>query len=171
MKAAAKMTQGQGPPAGFDAKADELIARYPVSKRSAALPLMHLWQETFGFISGAGVEWIAAKLGIEPIRILELVTFYPMFRQAPIGQHHIRICRTLSCALAGARELHEELCRRTGASGDAHGPLTSPDGKYTIEFVECLASCGTAPAAMIGDRLVERANSPEGIKDCLRETD
>lgn len=155
----------------FEAKADELISHYPASRRSAALPLLHLWQETFGFVSGRGIEWIAAKLAIEPIRILELVTFYPMFRQAPIGRRHIRVCRTLSCALAGARELHAELCRRTGASGDPHAPLTSPDGEYTIEFVECLASCGTAPVALADDRLIERANLPEKIEACLSHRD
>ncbi|MCC6354078.1 MAG: NAD(P)H-dependent oxidoreductase subunit E [Verrucomicrobiae bacterium] len=158
-------------PADFTARADEIIARYPASARSATLPLLHLWQETFGFVSGQGVEWIGARLGLEPIRILELVTFYPMFRQAPIGRRHIRVCRTLSCALAGARDLYAELCRRTGAAGDAHGPVTSPDGEYTIEFVECLASCGTAPVAMIGDRLIESANTPDNIEACLGKGD
>lgn len=154
-------------PPGFEGRADEIIARYPVSRRSAALPLLHLWQDTFGFVSGRGIEWIAARLGLGPINVLELVTFYPMFRQAPIGRRHIRVCRTLSCALAGAQDLFAELCRRTGATGDPHGPITSPDGEFTIEFVECLASCGTAPVAMLGDQLIESANSPEKIEACL----
>lgn len=158
-------------PPDFGSRADAIIARYPVSRRSAALPLLHLWQETFGFVSGKGIEWIAAKLGLEPIHILELVTFYPMFRQAPIGRRHIRVCRTLSCALAGARDLHAELCRRTGASGDPHGTMTSPDGEYTIEFVECLASCGSAPVAMAGDHLIETANTPANIEACLGPRD
>jgi NADH-quinone oxidoreductase subunit E len=158
---------GPGLPAGFEAQADEIVARYPASRRSAALPLLHCWQESFGFVSGRGIEWIAAKLGIEPVRILELVTFYPMFRQQAIGRRHIRVCRTLSCALAGARELHAELCRRAGAHGDPHGPVTSPDGEYTIEFVECLASCGTAPVVMVGDCLIEKVDAPEKIDACL----
>lgn len=158
-------------PPHFDARADELISHYPASRRSAALPLLHLWQETFGLVSGQGIEWIAAKLGLAPVHILELVTFYPMFRQNPIGRRHIRVCRTLSCALAGARDLHAELCKRTGATGDPHGTMTSPDGEYTIEFVECLASCGSAPVAMIGDRLVEAANTPAKIETCLGHRD
>ena len=73
------------------------IARYPQEhQRSAAMSLLHLWQEHFGFISDEAVVWIAAKLGLEPINILELVTFYPMFRQKPAGKTHIRVCRTLS---------------------------------------------------------------------------
>jgi NADH-quinone oxidoreductase subunit E len=65
-------------PAELERKMDEAIGHYPAEhKRSAALPLMHLWQEHFGFIGDEGVNWIAAKLGLEPINILELVTFYP----------------------------------------------------------------------------------------------
>ena len=94
---------------------DEAIARYPEEhRRSAAMPLLHLWQEHFGFISDDGVLWIAAKLGLQPINILELVTFYPMFRQKPVGKTHIRVCRTLSCAMAGSYQLMENLCATTG---------------------------------------------------------
>ena len=69
------------------------------------MPLLHLWQEHFGFISDEAVLSIAEKLGLQPINILELVTFYPMFRQKSPGKTHIRICRTLSCAMAGSFEL------------------------------------------------------------------
>src|SRR5208282_5816164 len=77
------------------------ITQYPVSKRSATLPLLHLIQEQFGYIDEAAIEWVAKKLGLEPINVLELVTFYPMIRREPAGKHHIRICRTLSCAMVG----------------------------------------------------------------------
>src|SRR5207237_1298779 len=79
------------------------IAQYPPErKRSAVLPLLHLWQERFGFISDEGINWIADKLELQPINILELVTFYPMLRQKSAGKTHIRVCRTLSCAMAGS---------------------------------------------------------------------
>ena len=97
-------------PPALEAKIDEAITHYPVSKRSATLPLLHLIQEHFGFVSQEAIKWIAAKLGIEPINVLELVTFYPMFRQAPAGKTHIRVCRTLSCAMAGSYELMEAIC-------------------------------------------------------------
>ena len=81
---------------------DEAIARYPRDqKRSASLPLLHLWQEHFGFISDEAVTRIAAKLGLQPINILELVSFYPMLLEKRAGKIHIRGCRTLSCAMAG----------------------------------------------------------------------
>src|ERR1044071_646612 len=97
-------------PGELEPKMDEAIGHYPADqKRSASMPPLHLWQEHFGFITDQAITWIAAKLGLEPINILELVTFYPMFRQAPIGRKHIRVCRTLSCAMAGSNRLMEKL--------------------------------------------------------------
>jgi NADH-quinone oxidoreductase subunit F len=152
---------------------DEAIGHYPAEqKRSASMPLLHLWQEHFGFISDEGIVWIAAKLGLEPINILELVTFYPMFRQAPAGRKHIRVCRTLSCAMAGAYPLMEKLARLTNIDREhqgmgMHNPVSiSPDGECSIEFVECLASCGTAPVCMIDDELHEKVD-PDSATDLL----
>ncbi|MEZ5404797.1 MAG: NAD(P)H-dependent oxidoreductase subunit E [Verrucomicrobiia bacterium] len=151
----------------FLAKVDETIAHYPVSKRSASLPLLHLWQEEFGHISDEAIHWIAEKLSLQPIQILELVTFYPMFRQKPFGKYHIKVCRTLSCALGGGYELHECFKKTLQVDGDAHGPIHSPDGKYTLEFVECLASCGTAPVCMINDDFHEKVDSQEKVNALL----
>ena len=152
---------------------DEAIGHYPMDhKRSAAMPLLHLWQEHFGFISDEGVQWVAAKLDLQPINILELVTFYPMFRQGRAGKMHIRVCRTLSCAMAGSNRLMENLCAATGIVRQRHGdgmhnPISvSADGSYSIEFVECLASCGTAPACMVGETLHENMDA-NSIVDLL----
>ena len=101
-------------PSALLAKIDEAITHYPVSKRSASLPLLHLWQEHFGFISDEAVTWIATKLELQPINILELVTFYPMFRRQPAGAKHIRVCRTLSCSMAGSYNLRDELAKSAG---------------------------------------------------------
>ncbi len=137
------------------------------------MPLLHLWQEHFGFISDEAVLWIAKKLGVQPINILELVTFYPMFRQKPAGKTHIRVCRTLSCAMAGGFELMENLCaaleiQRPPDGDGIHDPIAvSADGNYSVEFVECLASCGTAPVCMIGEQLREQLD-PNSIADLLR---
>ena len=132
---------------------DEVITHYPV-KRSAALPLLHFVQEDQGFVSSEAVEWIAAKLELQPINIQELVTFYPMFHQNPIGRRHIKVCRTLSCAIMGGYRTCAEFQRQfgTGLGG------VSPGGEVTVEFVECLASCGTAPVVMIDDELHEKVD-------------
>src|SRR5437868_7907954 len=117
------------------AEIEEFITHYP-KKRSASLMLLHAVQERFGYISRQAVEWVAAKLELQPINIYELVTFYPMFHQARVGKHHLRVCRTLSCALGGSYKLHEHLCRKLGLDPDEHGAQTTPDGNYTVEFVE-----------------------------------
>ena len=141
-------------PPALEAEINEVISHYPV-KRSASLMLLHAIQEHFGYLSKEAMEWTAAKLELQPINIFELVTFYPMFRQEPVGKHHFKVCRTLSCALGGSGKLHEHLCTRLGLDSHAHGAQTTPDGKFTVEFVECLASCGTAPVMMCNEEFHE----------------
>ena len=141
-------------PAVLEAEIDELITHYP-KKRSASLMLLHAIQEQFGYISRQAVEWIAAKLELQPINIYELVTFYPMLHQKPVGKFHLRVCRTLSCALGGSYRLHELLCAKLGLDPGIHRPQTTSDGKFTLEFVECLAGCGTAPVMMCNDAFYE----------------
>jgi NADH-quinone oxidoreductase subunit F len=153
---------------------DEAIARYPQDRqRSAAMPLLHLWQQHFGFVSDEAVIWIAEKLGLQAINIFELVSFYPMFREQRAGKTHIRVCRTLSCAMAGSYELMDKFCAVTGIVRKSekegmHTPISgSLDGNYSVEFVECLASCGTAPVCMIGEELHENVG-PNSVVDLLR---
>ncbi len=141
-------------PAQLESELDEITTRYP-QKRSASLMYLHALQEHFGFISPEAMEWTAKKLGLEPINIYELVTFYPMFRREKAGDCQIKVCRTLSCALGGSAELRAHLCRKLGLDEKAHGVQTTPDGKYSVEFVECLAGCGTAPVMMINDEFYE----------------
>ncbi len=142
--------------AELEAEAEERISHYPVNKRSATLPLLHIVQHKFGYISAPAIDWVAAKLDLEPIKVLEVVTFYPGFRQSAPGKFHIRVCRTLSCAMGGSYELMERLCELTGIdrsqSDPHHHPIAvSPCGNFSVEFAECLASCGTAPVCMVND--------------------
>ena len=134
-------------------KIDEVITHYPV-KRSATLPLLHLIQEDIGYIPEKAEEWIAAKLEIEPINVYEVITFYPMFRRKPIGRRHIKVCRTLSCALLGGYKT----CEQFEKEFNTHRGEVSPGGDVTIDFVECLASCGTAPVVLIDDDLHENVD-------------
>ncbi len=159
-------------PAELESQIDEVITHYPVSKRSASLPLLHLFQEYFGRIEDEAIEWVARKLELEPINVLELVTFYPMFRREPLGKHHIRVCRTLSCAMAGGYQLLDTFCKHANIAREqsGHGDhlLKSADGKYSIEFVECLASCGFGPVCMIDDDFFE-AVAQEGVPQLLEK--
>ena len=150
-------------PADLEARIDEAITHYPVSKRSAVLPVLHLLQEHFRYLSEDAVNWTAQKLGLEPIKVLEVVTFYPGFRQEAPGKIHIRVCRTLACAMAGSYETLNKFCEAANIDGSHlshHHPIAkSADGTYSIEFVECLASCGTAPVLLVEDELHEKVTT------------
>ena len=141
-------------PRELEAKIDELITHYP-QKRSASLMLLHALQEHYGWLSKDAIEWTARKLDLQPINVYELVTFYPMFRQEPVGKHVLKVCRTLSCALGGSKQLHEHLCAKLGIDAHKHGLQTTKDGRLSVEFVECLASCGTAPVMMCNEEFYE----------------
>jgi NADH-quinone oxidoreductase subunit E len=163
--------QGQSgfsvPPA-LETEIDALITHYP-QKRSASLMVLHAIQGRFGWISQEAVEWTARKLELQPINIYELVTFYPMFRQQPVGKYQIKICRTLSCALGGSYELHKHFCEKLGLDHRQHGAQTTKDGKFTVEFVECLAGCGTAPVMMCNDdfhEAVSHTKADEVLRNC-----
>lgn len=142
---------------------DEAITHYPV-KRSAVLPLLHLIQEDAGYISNEAIEWVAAKLSLQPINVYEVVTFYPMFRQKPIGRRHVKVCRTLSCALMGGYKT----CEVFEQEFNTHRGEISPGGEVTIEFVECLASCGTAPVVMIDDDLHGKVDGTKARQLCAQ---
>jgi len=141
----------------LEAEAGKRLAQFPEDRqRSAVLPLLHYVQHHHGFISTEAIDWVAARLNIEPVKVLEVVTFYPGFRQSAPGQFHIRVCRTLSCAMGGSHELMEKLCEltgidRSGADAHHHPIAVSPCGKWSVEFAECLASCGTAPVCLVND--------------------
>ncbi|MEP2776056.1 MAG: NAD(P)H-dependent oxidoreductase subunit E [Luteolibacter sp.] len=155
----------------LEAAADERISHYSESKRSAVLPLLHIVQHKFGFISPESIDWVANKLELEPIKVLEVVTFYPGFRQYAPGKYHIRVCRTLSCALGGSAELMDGLCKEFGIDRESadphHHPISvSPCGKYSVEFAECLASCGTAPVCLVNDDFYEAVDVDMMKKAC-----
>ncbi len=159
-------------PADLEKEIDKRISNYAESKRSAVLPVLHALQHHFRFITEEAITWTADKLELEPINVLEVVTFYPGFRQKAPGKYHIRVCRTLSCAMAGSYELMEKLCEAAGIDRSGvthHDPIAlGKDGKFSIEFAECLASCGTGPVCMVDDDFHE-AVDPAKAADLLKE--
>jgi NADH-quinone oxidoreductase subunit E len=154
-------------PKELETELDEVATHYP-QKRSASLMFLHAIQEHFGCVTPEAMEWTAKKLGLEPINIYELVTFYPMFRQEPGGRHQIKICRTLSCALGGSHELRDYICKKLGLDANEHGPQTTQDGKFTVEFVECLAGCGSAPVVMVNEEFHEGVTKEKLDEICAR---
>jgi NADH-quinone oxidoreductase subunit E len=143
----------------------ELISHYPAGEsRSASLMVLHAIQDEAGYISAEAMQWAASEIGIKPLNLYELVTFYPMLREEPPGKFVLKVCHTLSCAMAGGKELHENLCDKLKLDPNAHGLQTTEDGKFSIEFAECLASCGTGPVMMCNDDFHEAINEAKADK-------
>jgi len=159
-------------PAKVVDRIDELVARYPENKRSAILMVLHEIQHHFGYLSEDAVRWVAQRLELEPIQVLEVVTFYPGFMQSPPGRFHFRVCRTLSCAMSGSRELMEKLCEMKGIDlskmhGHRNPVLVSEDGEVSVEFAECLAACGFGPVCMVNDDTHEHVTADKA-EDLLK---
>lgn len=138
---------------------DRVIPRYPQA-RSALMMILHAIQKEKGFLSLEAQEWVAARLELTPQQVREVVTFYPFYREHPVGKRLVRVCRTLSCALNGSYKLCDQLCE----SFDTKLNQISPDGRVTVEFAECLASCGTAPVVMIDDDLYENVSLEKALE-------
>lgn len=135
-------------------KIEQVIPKYP-EKRSAALMVIHLVQDELGAIDLEACEWIAEKLDLQPINIQELITFYPMLREKAWGKKHIRVCRTLPCALRGSYATCQKLEEKLGVK-EGH---VRDDGEFSIEFMECLADCGEGPVVMVGEETYENIDS------------
>lgn len=125
-------------------KIEDIVARYP-HKEAAVLPVLHLAQQEFGHISADSEKMIADILGIKPIRVREVVTFYTMLTRKPLGKYHIQICRNVSCSLLGADKLIDYLKKKLRVEPGE----TTPDNKFTLSLVECLGACETAPSMMV----------------------
>ncbi|HUJ80095.1 MAG TPA: NADH-quinone oxidoreductase subunit NuoE [Nitrospiria bacterium] len=135
----------------------ETAKRYPV-KRSAVLHGLRLVQREAGFVTEAGMRDVAALLEMTPHEVYDVATFYTLFYLRPKGEYLIQVCRTLPCALGGAETLLDHLERRLGIRAGE----TTPDGKFTLVTVECLAACGKAPVMQVNDRYHE-AVTPEQV--------
>ena len=138
---------------------DEVVARYP-DKRSASLMVIHLIQDELGSISDETCKWIADKLDLQPINVKELITFYPMLRETPWGKRHVRVCRTLPCALRGSYATCQTLEKKLGVK---EGRVRD-DGEYSIEFMECLADCGEGPVVMVDEETYENVDEKQAEK-------
>jgi len=123
---------------------DRAIAAYP-EKAAALLPVLHLIQGESGWVPPEAETWVAAKLGILPIRVREVLSFYTMFHRKPAGRTVIQVCRNLSCTLAGAEDIIGLLRAELGLAGGD----TTADGAVTLVTVECLGNCDNAPCLQI----------------------
>ena len=128
------------------AEVRRLQGLYP-DKRGALLPVLHMAQEAFGYISLEIEEYVASLFGLSPAHVHEVVTFYTLFFRAPRGRHVIAVCHNLSCHLAGAPSILAHLRERLGIDVGE----TTDDGRITLQAVECLCACEAAPMMQVDD--------------------
>jgi NADH-quinone oxidoreductase subunit E len=139
--------------------ATEIIDRYP-RPRSALIPLLHLAQEQDGYLTDEAMEHIAELVGITPAEVLGTASFYEMFKREPVGEYVVNVCTNISCLLLGGEDLLHALERKLGIKAGS----TTPDGKFTLEDVECIAACTEAPCLQVNYRYFHQvAPSEAGV--------
>ncbi len=134
-------------PAEKLAEVRRLQSLYP-NPRGALLPVLHMAQDTFGYISLEVEEYVAGLFNLSPAHVHEVVTFYTLFFQQPKGRHVVSVCHNLSCHLAGVGKLVDYLTGKLGI----HVGETTKDGRITLQAVECLCACEGAPMMQVDDR-------------------
>ncbi len=125
---------------------DGLRVRYPVGK-PLVLPALWLAQRQFGWISPEVMKYVAGLLDLPVSHVYGVVTFYTMFNTKPVGKYHLQVCTNVSCLLRGGDRLLDHACGRLNIGKGE----TTTDNRFTITEVECLGSCGTAPAVQVND--------------------
>ncbi|MGN0020385.1 MAG: NADH-quinone oxidoreductase subunit NuoE [Sphingobacterium hotanense] len=145
-------------------KFSDVVSRYPADKqKSALLPILHLVQEEYGWLSVDAMDKVALFLNIQPIEVYEVATFYTMFLLQPQGKYLLEICRTGPCCLVGAERIMGHLEKTLGVK---EGEIT-PDGLFSWRSVECLAACGFGPVLQIGPSYTFYENLTEESVDKL----
>jgi len=139
------------------------IAKYPAERKaSAVMATLRIAQEEHGWLSVPLMDYVAELLGMRPIQVYEVATFYSMYDLKPVGKHKISVCTNVSCMLCGSDTIVKHLEKRLGIKlGE-----TTTDGRYTLKEVECLAACGGAPMFQIGKTYYENL-TPQKVDEIL----
>ena len=142
--------------------------RYP-NRRAVVLPALHVVSEALGYVPPQAVAEIAELLELAPAEVQDTLSFYGFFKQdRPLGRVRVWVCRSISCAARGGEELLEHLCERLGIRPGE----TTPDGRVTLEYAECLGACDFAPAMLANDTLYKNLNTEkiDAFVDSLAES-
>jgi NADH-quinone oxidoreductase subunit E len=132
------------------ARIEKILTRYP-TRQAALLPVLWVAQETWGWISKEAAEEVARVLGLPPSHVDGVLTFYTMYNLRPVGRNLLQVCTSISCYLAGADGLIAHCRRKLGIRPEE----TTPDGKFSLVEVECIAGCDKAPSVMVNDTYFE----------------
>ncbi len=128
----------------LNTEAQKVVAKYD-EKRATVLPLLHLAQNKIGYVSPEAEAWVSRWTEVPVVHVREVVTFYSMFHDKPIGKHVIRFCTTTSCVLRDGEKVLEYLKEKLGVNH----LKTTPDGKFFLEEAECLCACEKAPMMQV----------------------
>jgi NADH-quinone oxidoreductase E subunit len=142
---------------------EAIAKRYPV-RRAALLPALWLAQREFGWISEDAMVCVAKLVGVSPMQVMEVAGFYTMYQKNKPGKYHLQVCQTIACLLAGSEEIKKTIERVL----DLKPGQTTPDGKFSYQTVECLASCHTAPCMQVNDDYHENL-TPESTEKLIAE--
>jgi NADH-quinone oxidoreductase subunit E len=148
------------------AEIDRWVAKFPPEgRRSAVIAALHAVQHELGSLTRDGMDAVAAYLGLPPIQVYEVASFYSMFETQPVGRHHISVCTNISCMLCGGEELLAHIERRLGIKvGES-----TPDGRFYLKREEeCLAACDGAPMMMV-DHVYYENLTPDAVDRVLEE--
>ncbi|MGA2435984.1 MAG: NAD(P)H-dependent oxidoreductase subunit E [Bryobacteraceae bacterium] len=153
----------------LEARFERLLKNYPAGKqRSAVVPMLLYAQDELGSVTPELVSEVARRTGITPLQVKEVVTYYSMLHEKPLGKHHIQICTNISCMLLGGGELWEHACRKLGIGNKE----VTADGQFSLEEVECIGACSWAPALQVNYDF-HHEMTPEKLDrliDALRKT-
>jgi len=147
--------------AGLRERAAQIIARYP-RPRSALLPLLHLVQAAEGFVSADGVAFCAGQIGLTEAEVTAVLSFYTMYKRRPVGEYHVGVCTNTLCAVLGGDAIYSELRGHLGTEGDE----PTPDGKVSMERIECNAACDYAPVLLVNWEFFDNM-TPQSARDLV----
>lgn len=146
------------------ARFDREVAKYPADQaQSAVMACLSIVQQEQGWVSPEAEEAVAQYLGMAPVAVREVTTFYNMYNQQPVGKFKLNVCTNLPCQLRGGQKALDHLCRRLGV--EPYG--TTADGTFTVQPSECLGACADAPVMLVNDRKMLSFMSDERLEDLL----
>jgi NADH-quinone oxidoreductase subunit E len=147
-------------------KIDQAIAKYPPEqKQSAVMAALTVAQDEKGHLSPQVMDFVAGYLGMAPIAVYEVASFYAMYDVKPVGKHKLCICTNLPCALSGADDAAEHLKKRLGIDWNE----TTADGRFTLKEGECFGACGDAPVMLVNNKKMLSFMTPEKIDEWIAE--
>jgi NADH-quinone oxidoreductase subunit E len=150
------------------ARIDKAIAKYPADrKQSAVMAALAIAQDEKGWLSTETMDFVARYLGMPPVAVYEVASFYTMYNLAPTGKWKLSVCTNLPCALQGAAAAAEHLKQKLGVQ---FGETTS-DGRFTLKEAECLGACGDAPVLLVNNKRMCCGMKPNELDRLLEELD